>query len=359
MRHFMRASTAAVVLLTGCGEAGGPGVPGTGFDAEGVRGNIATVQQVLDDGTWRSLQILGPRFGIAGSAAGVAGRLTAGLAGSHTPSGAGVRIARAILSGGASLVAPQLPPAVRGTTFVLDPTTLQYVPDSTRTGAPANGVRFILYATDSSSEQPLPGQETGYLDLTDEAPPASPAIALRLQAIIAATTRLDYRILITGADSAIALEAAGYTDDGATRVALQTQVRAGLAADNSAAEVAFTIGIPSRAFVATATLQHFSLNGDSAGTIAMTVRQGPDQVGMLVHGSQGTITALFQVNGIPFATVQGDPEHPTIRGTDGQPLSPGEVEALVAIHRLTGTVLAMFDCVMRPVGGILGLQVPG
>ena len=337
MGHLMNASAAAVILLAGCSDTGAPGATGSEFDAVGVDGNLETVRQVLDDAAWQSLRALGPRFGAAG-----------------------VRIARAILSGGpARHVAPQLPPAVRGTTFVLDSITLQYVPDSSRHGAPANGVRFILYAADPATHQPLPGQEIGYADLTDEGDPLSPEIALRLRAVIAGLTRLDYRVVLVGTDSAAMLQAVGFSDDGARRVEFRVGVRGARAADTTATEVAFAIGIPANGFLATATLQHVTLTGDSAGAIAMTVRQGFNQVGMMAQVMPLELTAVFQVNGIPFATARGDPAHPTVRGADGRDLTAEEVDALIGIQRLTGSVFEMFDCLMQPVGGILGVGAAG
>ena len=120
-------------------------------------------------------------------------------------------------------------------------------------------------------------------------------------------------------------------------------------------EVAFAIGIPAHGFLATATLQQLTLTGDSAGAIAMTVRQGFNQVGMVARATPVELTAVFQLNGLPFATVRGDPAHPTVQGADGRELTAAEVDALVGIQRLAGRVLQMFDCLMQPVGGILGV----
>lgn len=357
MRHLMKASAAALALLIGCGDAGAPSSTGVEFDAVGVGDNIETVGRLLDDGAWQSLRVLGPRFDVAGSAAGLAGRLSAGLgaSGRGDPAGAGIRIARAILSGEPSrIIAPQLPLAIRGTTFVLDSLTQQYLPDPNRSGAPANGVRFILYATDSATHQPIPAQEIGYADLTDEGTASSPAIALRLQAVIGGTTRLDYRVVVVGTDSAATLQAAGFTDDGATRITFEVGVHGVRAADTSAAEVTFAIGVPARGFLATATLQQVTLDGDSAGAIALTVRHGFNQVGLVVHATPTELTGVFQVNGLPFATISGDPAHPTVRGADGRELTAVEMDALLGIQRLAGRVLEMFDCLMEPVGGMLG-----
>jgi len=87
--------------------------------------------------------------------------------------------------------------------------------------------------------------------------------------------------------------------------------------------------------------------------MAMTARQGFNQVGMVAHATPIELTAVFQVNGLPFATVRGDPGHPTIQGADGRALTGAEVDALIGIQRLAGRVLEMFDCLMQPVGGML------
>ena len=76
--------------------------------------------------------------------------------------------------------------------------------------------------------------------------------------------------------------------------------------------------------------------GDSAGAMAMTARQGFNQVGMVAHATPIELTAVFQVNGLPFATVRGDPGHPTIQGADGRALTGAEVDALIGISDWRG-----------------------
>jgi hypothetical protein len=87
--------------------------------------------------------------------------------------------------------------------------------------------------------------------------------------------------------------------------------------------------------------------------MTLNVRQGFNQVGMTAHASPSEVAAMFQVNGLPFATAAGDPTSPTLRGVDGRVLAPAAVEVLIGIHRLTGEVLGMFDDLMQPVGGVL------
>ncbi len=326
------AAIACALLTTACGDTGAPNGANPSFDAAAISGNLATVEQLLGNGVWQNL--------------GASGGLAAATGLRSTD---GVRVARAFLQ------APQIPPSIRGTTWVLDATTLQYVADTSRTGAPPNGVRFILYAEDSSTHLPLPEQEIGYADLTDEGNPSSPGIALRLRAVIGGLTRLDYGVTLAAADSSATLQAAGFTTDGTTRMEFRVGVLGLRAADTAAAQVQFAIGIPAGGFDATATLQHAVLAGDSAGAIAVTIRQGFDQVGMAAHVASGQLNAVFQVNGIPFATAQGDPANPVVQGMDGRPLTAGEIEALIGIHAMVGQVGEMFDRLMRPIGGMLSV----
>jgi len=84
-------------------------------------------------------------------------------------------------------VAALFPPAFVGKTFEWDFTTLQY--DTTaRTGAPSNGVRFILYAIDPLTLQPAgpdPGTEVGYVDLKDEGSASQPKVHVIVAGVVA------------------------------------------------------------------------------------------------------------------------------------------------------------------------------
>jgi hypothetical protein len=89
------------------------------------------------------------------------------------------------------------------------------------------------------------------------------------------------------------------------------------------------------------------------GAIALTVRHGLSQVGMTAHTSPSELAAMFQVNGLPFATAAGNPANPELRSADGRVLTAAELEALRGIHRLAGEVLRMFADLMQLVGGVL------
>ena len=62
---------------------------------------------------------------------------------------------------------PIIPDAVTGTTFEWNADSAGYVATA-REGAPANGIRFIVYAIDPLTGDPvLPLVETGYVDIMD------------------------------------------------------------------------------------------------------------------------------------------------------------------------------------------------
>jgi hypothetical protein len=100
---------------------------------------------------------------------------------------------------------------VLGRTFVFDPGTGQYVPDDARTGAPADGVRFILYTVHGSTysedgysdlEVRLPLREVGFAEVAgvSGAPGAlgsghagaARAATTSVRAVIDGTTSLEY-----------------------------------------------------------------------------------------------------------------------------------------------------------------------
>jgi hypothetical protein len=65
----------------------------------------------------------------------------------------------------AQVRATAIPDNVKGRTFVWDANTRSFVADAAATGAPANGVRFVLYAWDVLNGPTLPLNRIGYVDI--------------------------------------------------------------------------------------------------------------------------------------------------------------------------------------------------
>lgn len=69
--------------------------------------------------------------------------------------------------------ASAIPDNVKGKTFTWDADSRTYLPDATLTGAPSNGVRFVLYTWDGVDGPTLPLARLGYVDIA----PAEGAVA--------------------------------------------------------------------------------------------------------------------------------------------------------------------------------------
>jgi hypothetical protein len=86
-----------------------------------------------------------------------------------------------------------------------------------RTGAPASGVRFILYAINPVTEVPVePLAEAGYADILDES--TATANALRLQLVSGGTTYLSYGVSGAATASGGQVVVDGFATDGTTLV---------------------------------------------------------------------------------------------------------------------------------------------
>ena len=108
------------------------------------------------------------------------------------------------------------PPDVVGKTFEWNPTFDRYDPTA-RTGAPATGVRFILYAVDVLTNQPVePVVEVGYVDLADESSGNTAKVHVSVAGVGGAPVYVDYVVSLEGLSSSSArLSTAGYITNGA------------------------------------------------------------------------------------------------------------------------------------------------
>lgn len=200
------------LLATACTDRGPAAIDGADFDARRVEANLQMFDQVLGSAVWQSFRALGPRFTVGGSAVGVF----------STPSMS--ELALQLIAAAEPGVArvPRLPSEIRGTTLVLDPETLRYVPDPERSGAPENGVRFILYPVNPVTQQPVLDAEIGYADLIDEGEELPDGIALRLEVVSGDVAYLDYRVSAGGTETSGSLTAAGFITDGQAKRTLST-----------------------------------------------------------------------------------------------------------------------------------------
>lgn len=257
---------------------------------------------------------------------------------------------------------PIFPNELLGKTFVWGETG--YVVDDALTGAPANGVRFVVYAINPVTRQPVePLVEVGYLDLTDESGPSSSRVGLLMVDTTgeADVTLVDYFIdvsfVITETTASATLFADGFVSDGTET--LDFALNQSLAFDESGAGT-FTVdydfdvagsGI-SLGFDATTTFD--AETEETTGlTVALTLSQGGDVVLMSVtEGTTGLLDGEIRFNGATAILVSGTAVDPQFSRPDGSELSATERQALVAIVDAVAGVLLMAEDLFAPISGV-------
>lgn len=332
------------------------------FDAAALQANLEAFERVFASEGWASFRALGPAFAPRATASGAASVRSLEI----PPDARGRGARRAALEVARRLLAPTeaAPGALadrvisenaRGTTFVYDPERMEYVPDPDRAGAPANGVRFILYAVNPVTGQPIVELEIGWADLLDEGE-GEAGIALRLEVVSEGEKFLDYSVRVQGDEGSGTIAIAGFIRNGVDRLDFEIQA-AGTSGEGGRAtfDLNVRLEIAARDFEVEASVSGVEAETGGSGEIELVVRYDGESVRIEIAGTENSLEAAFFINGELFATASGDPEGPEIRGADGQPLSPEEMQALAQILELADDLFNLFGGLMEPAGAIVGL----
>jgi hypothetical protein len=360
--RFMTRCVAATALLASACTGTEIDAPPTAksFDAPAAQAQLQAVDGLLGVPAWRSFTAMSVHFGLgAATTAAVTGARELGV-GAQSLSSVDVR-REAVASAARVLAAtsaqdgagvPALPPQARGTTFIWDAAQHRYVAASGRSGAPADGVRFILYAVNPLTNEPVVAAEIGYADLTDIGTGRATGVGLRLQLVSGATTYLDYSVTADGTETTGSLAVSGFITDGTTRLNFQIAAGGTNVPGASTGQVTFQFDIPDRAFSATGDVRGSeSLGGQH---VDLVVRVHDARISFTVDSDARSVNAVISVNDQVFATVTGDPHQPVVRGAGGRELRPDEAQALGHMMGLADTAFRMLGELLKPVETILG-----
>ena len=246
-----------------------------------------------------------------------------------------------------------IPAEVLGKTFEYNSGTALYEATA-RTGAPINGVRFILYAVNPITNVPVePLTEAGYADVLDESTPT--ANSVRLQLVSGGVTYLDYGVTGSATASTGRAVVDGYATDGTTRVNFDL--------DNSYSDVAngsaafdYSLTAPSIEIALHYVVGLSQLStGAAIANVDVSVAGPHGDVGIegqLVEGA-GELTA--SVNGDAFAivTLGIDSEVTSVTKPDGSALTVPDYGALAAIWGVVLKGLDVFEDLLDPVDNLL------
>ena len=345
---------AAAFALAGCSGSSEPTVP---FNPTGASEDMAAAGSAFNSEVYASFSSLSVLFDgamgatplVSGSAAALDIRRT-----SATPEGAMARTADLLRrmipqspSSSIGTVSQFIAPEIAGKTFVYSGGS--YVL-SDLTGAPANGVRFLLYTVDPITALPyVPLVETGYVDLIDLSTVTTRAA--RVLVVSQGTTYLDYRATATSSLTSGRVSVNGFITNGsvnATFNLVATLTATGLTLTQS-------IDVPIRDLSLDLSLTATGTTPETS-SIAMTLDMRGQNGWVRLTGSftstGGTLTVL--VNGATFATITvTDSSEPVIAGANGQPLTLEEQQALEDIFEFTGGSFTAFDQLVAPVGTII------
>lgn len=251
------------------------------------------------------------------------------------------------------------PGVVLGTTYEWNVSTVQYEPTS-RTGAPANGVRFILYAVDPLSGiviDPVSGlpTEIGYADLMDESSGGTSTLHIVVVGNAGPVIYVNYRIGVTSSSTSASVTATGYITDGTHRLDFACAVSA------TSSSVTFDLRFDVNAEDAHARLQ-LTLSQLNANTLQLTVNfrlqfgtevitvAGTDTLHTDTNVESGTLTV--RVNGGIYATITISNSGVSFTGGGGQALTPDDVTALNAIFDAINGLLGRFEALIAPAAGL-------
>jgi hypothetical protein len=344
------AALALAGLMAGCGggDSNGPDAP---FDPAGTSSDLDAVEASFESDAMYGFQSAVPAMGavLGESQAAVAlhaapsRMIASGQAGAQKYAGTLARVYTEPTAGmrPVSQRAAILPEHL-GVTFTRNAETLAYEP-SDRTGAPSNGVRFIVYASNPISGEPVtPLQEVGYADIsvTETASSAS----FRIELVSGDVTYLDYTIGATGSQSAVTANVAGFVSNGDDRVNFDLDMHFDFT--DEVITFDFVLTVPTRG--------NFRLDFEQEITsTAMTSSvelRGPHGT-VTITGSHTDAGGSYQVsvNGDAFATITvsagGQPE---ITGADGEPLTQEELQALEQIFLVFYGGLDFFEDLLDP-----------
>jgi hypothetical protein len=354
-----RAGLAAslTLVLAACGDGNDNG--GAPFNAEGTSGDVNAVSATFDSPSMASLGWAAAGIDGVFGAPVVTSSFGAIQEASHSSNlaAAARRVARSAAGFNSrtvtSVALAVLPAEVLGKTYEYNAETAQYEVTA-RPGAPANGVRFIVYAINPITQVPTePLTEAGYADVLDES--TATTNSLRLQLVSGGTTYLDYGVTGAATTGGGHLTVNGFATDGTTLVNFDL--------DNTFSDAANgTLGIDYRLDVPSRDLQLVYLVGltqistpAALADIDVTV-SGPHGdvsiMGDLVEGA-GVLTA--NVNGAAFAlvTLGDDSEVVSITKPDGSALTLPEYGCLAAIWDVVLKGLDGFEDLLDPVDNIL------
>jgi hypothetical protein len=270
------------------------------------------------------------------------------------PAAPAVRFRDHLLKVSTDDIAHAIPLSALGKTFVYNLTTEQYEV-SGLTGAPANGVRFLLYALEPGTgivASPL--VQVGWVDITRTGTTTSLTGRIEVYAV-GGTKVMDYSATVTNPNTAPTFSVTGFAGTGVNRV--DFQLTTGISLLSGSVTVTWQTDV---AFRNARSRVQLAISGDEnpTTTIGALLRAGVRKVeinGTLGFFSGGTLTV--KIGNRLFATIVITDIDVTITGRDGSPLTSEEEDTLFRIFEWFESAFEVPDILLGPLFTILDVEV--
>jgi hypothetical protein len=324
-----------------------------------TQSGLGTLEAALESPAWQSLDAL--RFsgtGPAPLAASVRPMLKSASVTTTEEATAATSslvrdVAEALRQAATSPEAKVIPASVLGTTYVFDPATHRYVADPNRTGAPANGVRYVLYAVNPLTHEPVVTAEIGYADLTDEGDDTPNTAALRLVAVSGDATFVDYKVSLARADATGDIAVEGFFFDGHKHLNFAIQVHGEETAGGKILAVQSRLGVPEDNFDLTSEAR--AEVADNTARVNQAITIGDHHFVIASVHSPGVVDATVKVDDAVLAVIHGDTSTFTVVGADGEPLPREQRQALWRLLGLFDHVSRLVHRLLMPVHALFAL----
>lgn len=323
-RRMLAAAALLSVSLAACSDSTSPNT----VDAADLQNSFASATATFqNNAAFQSVQILSlsfPQFAAVGIAIPSLTRLLSrNTKVDHPPR------SRAIPASSVTMNPQALFPSnVLGKTLQWDTATAQYV-IGPMTGAPATGVRILLYVADEITNQPMPSLSVlGYLDLTDLSTPQSNEVGVLLR--LASTTIAQYTITAIRGTNSGSIEALGYMKDGTATSQVGFDLKDSLAPDTTFTYANDFTGSDGAAI-------HVVVTVPPVGGINILTRltKGHNSLELNATGEPfdplSPLSGTVKFNGVSVGSVGGTSIAPTITGVTGHTLTTAQSDALLAI----------------------------
>jgi hypothetical protein len=346
LRHLAGALI-LVAGLAGC-EAGLAGPGEEAFDAEATTADLATVDGAYETEAYKALEALGEQFSVPG--VGLASA-SAQLLRADRPESDGslgdraIEISREIALSLQSS-APLIPSQFLGITMVWNGE--EYVVDAEATGAPSNGIRFILYAvnpiTDRIAEELTP---IGYADVLDVG--GDNSAALRLVVVSGDVTYVDYTVSATGVFNAPSIVIEGYLSDGENRVDFRLSHTLAFTIASANITIDYEIEIADRDFSIAISVVVSEANEVNETSLDITVMHGRNSVTAIGMTENGVGSVEVSGNGEVFATINLNGDEVEVVSATGEPLTERQIHALRSLMEMLDKAFKAHENLFRPV----------